>query len=278
MTYLAILLFSLNAHADLIDGKTLQPATLETVVAQMEPSSVLIVSELHGFQPHHDNQIAALQALGEHFPQVSLGMEFFDRNKQEVVNRYLAGTLPEEDFLDEVHWMGPTFTKYKTQVLFPTRHGGTTLGLNMDRILTTKVAKNGIENLSDADKLLLPPQFTMGNDGYFERFKETMAGHLPPSAKIENYFQAQSIWDETMAWTAKEFLDQNPTQVLMIIVGDFHASHGGGLPDRLKARGIQNVVTISQVNFSGSTPEEQNELINPGTKWGPRADFIWISR
>jgi uncharacterized iron-regulated protein len=278
MTYLAILLFSLTAHADLVDGRTLEPTSMDAVVNSLQQSSVLIVSELHGLQPHHDNQIFALTKLGEKFSNVSLGMEFFDRDKQEVVNRYLGGDLGEEEFLNEVHWMGPEFTKYKTQVLFPVFHQGTTLGLNASRLLTTKVARNGIEALSEMDKAQLPPQFQMGNDGYFQRFKGMMDGHLPPSSKIENYFQAQSIWDDTMAWTAKEFLDANPTHVLMIIVGDFHASHGGGLPDRLRARGVQNVVTISQVDFSDQTPEQQEEMINPTGKWGPRADFVWISR
>jgi aminopeptidase N len=278
MTYLAILLFSLNAHANLVDGRTLENTTMDAVVNQLDPSSVLIVSELHGLQPHHDNQIFALKKLGERFRNVSVGMEFFDRDKQEVVDRYLGGELQEEQFLNDVHWMGPEFRKYQYQVLFPTLHGGTTIGLNMSRLLTTKVAKNGIDGLSPEDQAKLPPNFQMGNDGYFERFKAMMEGHLPPTAKIENYFQAHSIWDDTMAWTAKEFLDKNPNQVLMIIVGDFHASHGGGLPDRLKARGIRNVVTISQVDFSDATPEQQDEMINPAGKWGPRADFVWISR
>ena len=283
MIYLALLFFSQVVLAKsllaetLLDGKTLQQTSIENVVQQTHAGGVVIVGEFHGFQPHHDHQILTLQKLAEQHPHVSVGMEFFDRVRQNIVDQYLTGLLPETEFLDQVHWMGPEFKKYKTQVLFPTQHGGTTVGLNASRILTTKVAKNGIDSLSDEDKKQLPPDFHLGNEGYFERFKLEMGGHLPPQSHVEYYFQAQSIWDDTMAWTAQEYLQNHPEQILMIIVGDFHTAHGGGLPDRLRARGIKEVTVISQVDFSDLTPEQQKELINPASTWGPRGDYIWVS-
>jgi uncharacterized iron-regulated protein len=72
-----------------------------------------------------------------------------------------------------------------------------------------------------------------------------------------------------MAWRALQHLDENPEDILVIIVGDFHVSYGGGLPDRLRARGAADVVTISQVL------EKDEVKVHP--KYGARADFVWVS-
>jgi uncharacterized iron-regulated protein len=92
-----------------------------------------------------------------------------------------------------------------------------------------------------------------------------------------NYFAAQSIWDDTMAWRAVEFLKLHPEQTLFIIVGEFHVQYGGGLPDRLRARGLKNVISLSLVNVDGMSADEEKVATEP-TADGPRADFIWISR
>jgi uncharacterized iron-regulated protein len=261
-------------------GVTLQPVTLASVVESLEPGSVLIVSEQHGFQPHHRNQVRVLDALAAAgVPRISVGMEFLARKHQSAVDLFLDGKIGEADFLKSVEWGGNPFSDYATQVLFPSRHAGRTVALNADRKLTSKISKGGISSLSPEDLAELPPNFTLGNALYFERFREVMKDHVPESA-IRRYFEAQSVWDETMAWSAAQYMARNPDQRLVIIVGDFHASHGGGLPDRLVARGVpkQKVVTLSQVNFSGLSEAEEAEQFIPHPKWGPRAEFIWIER
>jgi uncharacterized iron-regulated protein len=123
--------------------------------------------------------------------------------------------------------------------------------------------------LTAEETALLPPNFELGNDHYYERFREVMKGHVPEEA-IQNYFVAQSLWDETMAWKALESFQKHPRQTLMIIVGDFHVAWDGGLPHQLRRRGAQDLVVISQ------TRDLADVAIHP--KYGPRADFIWVSK
>ena len=78
-----------------------------------------------------------------------------------------------------------------------------------------------------------------------------------------------------MAWRVAEFLRGHPDHVLFIVVGDFHASYFGGLPDRLRARGVDDILVISQVNAEDSSEDERRELIEPHPVYGPRADFVW---
>jgi uncharacterized iron-regulated protein len=262
----------------LYDGTALSEVALKEVAAKIEPGTVVIVSETHNFKPHHQKQVEFLEALASSGKEkISVGMEFFAHGVQEAIDRFLDGTLPEADFLKEAQWgAGNPFENYRRQVLFPREHGGRTIGLNAARSFTGKISKVGLAGLSEEEKRELPPQFTLGNALYFERFKETMANHVPPEA-LNRYFEAQSVWDETMAWVSTEFLRTHPEQILVIITGDFHASYGGGLPDRLRARGAK-VVVVSQANLTDLSEDEERAEIEPDAKAGPRGEFVWVSR
>lgn len=124
----------------------------------------------------------------------------------------------------------------------------------------------------------LPPDFRLGNARYFERFVEAVGQHGGLSeSMVRNFFAAQSAWDDTVAWQAVEYLRGHPDQVLVIIVGDFRAIFGGGLPDRLRARGAANVLVISQVNASGLDDAELQQSLRPDPRYGVRADFVWLT-
>lgn len=260
------------------DASAQHEERLEAVASSIRPGTVVIVSENHDFVPHHDNQVKFLEALAQAgLEKISVGMEFLTRNFQNAVDQFLAGLLPESEFLKAVEWGGNPFDLYRRQVLFPVSHGGTTLALNAPRELTGRISKVGLSGLTPEEMAELPPQVTLGSAEYFERFKLTMQDHVPAQA-IQRYFEAQSVWDETMAWVTTEYLRQHPEQVVVIIVGDFHASYGGGLPDRLRARGAARVVTISQVNLQGLNAHEEGEFMLPHSRWGARADHIWVER
>ena len=125
----------------------------------------------------------------------------------------------------------------------------------------------------------MPPDFQLGRDSYKTRFADQMGGHTAPN--IDNFFAAQSSWDDTMAWQSVEFFKKHPDQVLVIVVGEFHVQYGGGLPDRLKARltaaGIDSsLITVSQIMTYGMSPDDIQQSMQPSATEGPRADFILL--
>lgn len=276
---------SLEAHAastvvreGLLSGASLQPSKIEDVVSAVRPGGVLVISEEHGNAQHYARQKEALQALHQAGRcTVSVGLEFIDWTHPEATSGFVAGTLAEADFLKAVGWGGNPFSDYRDQALFPRVSGGALLGVNAPRALSGAIAKKGVAGLSSDETELLPPAFTVGSLDYRERFEAIMGGGHIPAASMDRYFAAQSVWDDTMAWQAREFLDQNPTHCLAIIVGDFHAAWGGGLPDRLRARGIAQVVTISQFDTGALSDSEVSEQVGPHPKYGARADALWLS-
>ena len=73
-------------------------------------------------------------------------------------------------------------------------------------------------------------------------------------------------------------MKNRPDEFFVIIVGDFHNKFGGGTPDRLKARGAQLVVTISQESANTMTDQELEDEIKADANGEKRADYIWISK
>lgn len=265
------------APRGLIDGRYGLSLSLKDVASRVSPGSIVVLGENHDNDVHSAQQLEFLRALRAMGLKVSVGMEFLEYPAQSALDAYLKDEITEDEFLRAAQWGGSDYAHYREQIRFPLSAEGWTYALNAPRSVTAKVARGGLESLSAADRALLPPNFTRGNDDYFARFREIMGGHGPSDEAVERYFLAQSVWDDTMAWKALKALDADPSQVLVIIVGEFHVQYGGGLPDRLRARGAGKVLTLSQMNVQGLTPVEVDEAISATGPYGPRADFLWVS-
>ncbi len=262
-------------QAQILDGHNLYPVQIEKALSEIKPGSIVILGELHGTKIQPLFQVQVMETIAKMGLKVSVGMEFFNYTHQSILDQYRAGFLGELEFLKQVKWGGFSYDSYRPQVLFPKQGESTTIALNAPPFLTSKVAKTGISSLTKDEAALLPPLFQKGNDLYYQRFKIIMGDHVPNLETLGRYFEAQSIWDETMAWKASEFIKSNPDQVLVIVVGEFHVQYGGGLPDRIKARGISDVTTFSLLNLNGMNQSEIQEALAPSTAYGDRANFIW---
>lgn len=271
-------LLAWGAEAALYDGRSGGPVTLEEALQRVRPGQVVIVTEEHDIRRHHDNQLAVLQVLLRRGLRISTGMEFLEYPDQIWVDRYAAGRMAEAEFLRAVRWGGYPFEWYRPLVLFPRSAGGRALALNAPSFLSRALAQRGVEGLTGEERSWLPPGFQLGNALYFERFALDVRQHGDLSEEmVRRFFAAQSAWDDTMAWQSVEYLRAHPEQVLVIVVGDFHASYGGGLPDRLRARGAGPVLVISQVSADGLTAEDVARVVAPDPHHGARADVVWVT-
>jgi len=267
------------ASGRLVAGSDLGEMTIEEATLLGHKGDFVVIGEEHGQSGSREGQMRILQALRDRGFRVSVAMEFFEYPQQPTVDVFRAGQMTEPDFLRAIQWgNGFSFDFYRDQVLFPqVNNGEKTLAINMPRSLTSQVARGGLDSLSAEQKLLLPPNLEKGNPRYFARFKEAMGSHLPSDPiVVERYFWAQSIWDDTMAWKSIEAMKQDPNQVIVIIVGEFHSRYGGGLPHRLNQRGAERVWTFSQVNIAGMSEDERDQQLVPHPWDGKRADFLWI--
>lgn len=266
-----------QASFQLFNGQDLTQTTVQSALSNIQPGSVIVLGEQHGTTVQPQFQLQVLETIRKMGLRVSLGMEFFEYSNQDLVNKYRDNQLSETDFLRLIQWgQGFPFLSYRSQVLFPFSNDFV-IALNAPRALTGKISKLGLNSLTSQEWQQMPPDFKLGNAEYLERFKEVMGQHLPNPEALTRYFAAQSTWDETMAWKATDFLNQHPDQVLVIIVGEFHVQYGGGLPDRLRARGVRNLLTFSLLNTHDMSSDEIHEQLSPSTKYGVRANYLWTA-
>ena len=263
---------------------------------QLQPGMVVVIGENHGFDPHHQNQHSVISEIIKAGYSVSVGTEHLFYTKQSLLDDYAKGKLDRASFLQQAGWREPPkkscmehtrsgnffnfnipmpFDCHEKNLLAAVKAGGQALALNMSRSITKKIFRDGVHTLTEKEKALLPPNFTLGRDAYYKRFKDTVnhGDHAGMSVQqIKRMFLAQSLWDDTMAWQAVSHLQKFPQRIVVIMVGDFHAVYGGGLKDRLLQRGASRVYVISQGLTDKTTFKEIKPMAAPHGRYGERAD------
>ncbi len=51
--------------------------------------------------------------------------------------------------------------------------------------------------------------------------------------------------------------------------------YGGGLSDRIKARGVKDLISFSLLNLQGMDSVQIQESLAPQSRYGARASFLW---
>lgn len=273
----------------LYEGEQLIEIKLDELIADIQPGTIIVLSEYHAtvdpqtkqlrYNEHQKKQLLFLNRLMALNPgtKINVGMEFVYYTYNNVLIDYLAGNLTDEEFMQQAAWGGNHFPSYKPLINFPKASGGVTRGINLPRSISSKILYGGVKSLSPDEAKLLPPNFQLGRDEYRDRIIQYTGGHFPPD-QFENFFAAQSSWDDTMAYQTVEYMKNRPDEFFVIIVGDFHNIYGGGLPDRLKARGANLLVTISQESADQMTDTDMKSALGKDQNGEARADFLWISK
>lgn len=266
-----------ECFSQLYDGQSLARISLQEVAERTTPGTILLLGEHHGLAAHRDQHLEILELLRNKGLKVSVGLEFVNYTDQAYLTQYRQGLLTEADFLKQIKWGGFNFDYYRPQINFPNLSlGEQSLGLNLPRSITSKISRQGLQSLTEDELALMPPQFALGRDSYKARFMAAAGSHCKVP---DNCFAAQCAWDDTMAWQAAEFVQQNPEHVLVIVVGEFHVQFGGGLKHRILQR-LNNakIVTLSQLWTEGMSADEIQQALQPSVEEGARADFIWLSQ
>lgn len=274
----------LPAQEIIWDAKAKSWISPAQLAAKVGAGDALILGEEHATEDkksdvplliHHDNQLRMMSLIHARGIPVSVGMEFLPYTTQQGVDTYLRGEMPENVFRNLVNWGSDAFDIYNQKILFPRGSNGRTIALNMPRRITRKVSQYGPQSLTSWEMNYLPPRWEFGSANYYERFREEMIGHVP-ERKIKNYFWAQSLWDDTMAWVASDFLRMSRNQALVVVVGAFHAEYKDGLPARMAKYGMKKVKVVLQEEVQTMDKAELIKLTAPDKKYGNRADFLWF--
>lgn len=273
-----------NLTPSTFDPDSLKLKTLQDVLSSIRPGEVIVMGETHDDAVEHANQVRFMESLisqnlRKQGPIVSTGLEFLEYPFQNVVDSYVAGEISDQDFIKNTHWTDPHFDMYQKQILDPVKNGGKTYALNLPADVAHAISENGVSKLPLELSKFLPPDFHLGSPEYKKRLIETLNFVHPESTlgAYDRFFEAMCAWDDTMAWNVAKAHEQNPNQILIVIVGSFHANYGGGIQARMRARGIKDILTIHQYNVTGQSLIDLKSALTPDPNYGVITDLVWVT-
>ncbi|MDY7020234.1 MAG: ChaN family lipoprotein [Cyanobacteriota bacterium] len=246
----------------------------ERILENLETADVIYLGETHNRFQDHQAQLQIIQSLYQKNPQLAIGLEMFQRPYQSFLDQYIADSISETELIEKSQYLqrwGFPWKNYAPILRFARQNKIPVLALNTPSEVTQKVAQGGLESLTDADKTYIPPftEIRTDNAEYRQMLKEIYDQHHHSqgnSNAFENFFLAQVLWDETMAETIADYLQNHPQSQMVVLAGRGHIVYNYGIPSRVERR-LNNLVQRS-VLFS-STPEESSSK-NPAI-----ADYIW---
>ncbi len=247
-----------------------QALSFAAIMEQISDKQVVHVGENHTRLEDHQLQLRVIRALFAQNPNLAVGMEMFSREAQPVLDRYVAGELDEREFLKQSKYFskwGYDYRFYREIINFARRHKLPIVALNQEKEIVSKVFKQGAAALNDEELAKIPPDRDLAVPGYRERITGvfTMHGQHGTPEQFNGFFQAQALWDETMAESVASYLTAHPERRMAVLAGQGHTDKATAIPPRLARR----LPKIRQAVILNSEAEELEQT---------EADYLVFSK
>lgn len=274
----------LDAVADTRTGELLSPADL---AARLASARLVLVGESHTSMDFHRAQLRLLEELAATGREVLVGLEMYPYTHQEHLDRWVAGLLTEEGFLELSDWYdawGYPWGYYRDVFLLARDRGLSLVALNTPREVVTAVRNEGFENLSPEERAHVPESIDLDSDEHRTLFRALLGVNGEEDGEglhagmsdeqLEAMFAAQVTWDATMAWNAVEALESRGGEgaVMVVLAGSGHLAYGLGI-QRQAARWLDGAPGAMATVIPIPVEDEDGEPVE--TVRASYADFVW---
>lgn len=258
---------------DLIDAATGRSIEPDVFFSVLRTKRVVYVGERHDQAADHAVQYAVLSQLHRDEASLAIGMEMFQVPFQEPLDEWSAGRIDEtvlrRDTEYDERW-GFDFSMLRPILEYARNRGLEVVALNAPREVAYAVAQGGVDSL-DPELASTLPELDLEDAEHRALFdSEFDVGEHGAEETVDQYYQAQVLWDETMGSRVAETLARSDGPAKMIVfAGRVHVKRGLGIPDRAARRGAAPYVVVMPV-----TPAE----LKAELKRAPAersADYFW---
>ncbi|MDH5657197.1 MAG: ChaN family lipoprotein, partial [Spirochaetia bacterium] len=223
----------------------------EDLPAEYYSGKIILIGEQHNILKHHENQLELIKKIySKKKGKMILGMEMFPVDTQEILDLYTSGKITEKEFLLRSEYFkvwGYDYRLYREIMKFVHQKKVKIIAVNQRPDLVKKVARTGVESLSEEEKKLIPSGMDLSNNEYRQRLKEVFERHnFNGAMKFENFYTAQILWDETMAENLYRSFLKNQDHTVVLVAGNGHLKAGHGIPDRFFRRAKIKATVILQ--------------------------------
>ncbi|KXO09497.1 putative iron-regulated protein [Moritella sp. JT01] len=260
-----------------------QDINLKRFVADIQDADVVLVGEWHTHTGIHRFQTELLQSMIADNDNVTLSMEQFTRDKQAIVNAYLAGEIGEGTLIKQGNaW--PNYTSdYRPLVELAKANKIDIIAANAPKNIIRCIAKEGIsyvDKLPADERTWLAANINIQDSPYKTHFMASM--HHGDESQNDNKFASQVTWDETMAESIVNYLARNPNKQVMHIAGKFHTENGLGTAASILARAPElKVVIVTPVDVNAeltiaekATSDYRLQVITPPKQFVKEANMM----
>lgn len=231
------------------------PIDLQTLPDDIDQADIILIGEWHTHAGIHRFQSDFLKQRLQQQRPVTLSMEQFSRDKQSVVDRYLAGEIGEQELIKQgAAW--PNYeSDYRPLVELAKSHNADIIAANAPRAIVRCIGRQGLSYLDTLDnqqRQWLAPQIDDSASPYKEKFMASM--HHGTLEQTTRQYAAQVTWDETMADSIVTYLQHHPSTQIVHIAGKFHTEQGlGTKASILKRNPNLKIVVITPSSLTSPT-------------------------
>ncbi len=240
------IIMELRTVAAAIDVSALK--TLTEVIEKSSAKRIVYVGEFHDRFAHHNVQLQVIKDLHRKDPKIAVGMEMFQRPFQKVLDDYINGAIDERTFLKNSEYFkrwNYDYNLYKPILDFARAEKIPVIALNLRSEITEKVSTSGMDSLTEDERRDVPAQLDFSDSDYRDRIEQVFGEHKGRGERnFDFFYQAQILWDETMAQSVDEYLQKNPDRRMVVIAGLGHLAYGAGIPKRVLRRNGLSYATV----------------------------------
>lgn len=225
---------------DVVDLHMGKKIDFDAMLHALEGVRIIYVGEVHSRTADHAVQLRIVQGLWERGRKIGVGLEMLPRSEQEALDRWSRGDLDETALLEAVGWeenWGFPFSLYRPIFTFAREKALPMRALNAPPTVVRKVSRQGMEALSDGERRHIARHFFMDDAAHRAYVREEFNAHVPGGIRdFETFYQAQLVWDETMAESLAVWLVQEPLDHVVVLAGKGHVNQRFGIPERVRRR------------------------------------------
>jgi uncharacterized iron-regulated protein len=245
------------------------------LVPALATADVIYLGEIHDRPADHAAQLALLQALHAQNPHLAIALEMFQQPYQSALDAYSAGDIGLTELRQrseyDTRW-GYPWAYYAPILEFGRRQRVPLVALNAPTEAVRMVGRKGLAALDPANFPSVPPVADMDLQRPAYRsllrriYDDLHQGH-GSSRGFDTFFQAQVLWDETMAAAIATLYAQQRDRQIVVLAGQGHVVYGYGIPAGVARR--QPEVRQATVLLSPAT----GWAVAAGENRGAIADF-----
>lgn len=268
----------------MFEGSTGRALGWSDLMAAASWADAVFIGERHDDPTAHEVQLAVFEDLAAGYPGTALALEHLERNEQATVDRYLAGEIGVDEFIDTTksrNWAGKdTWVRFFQPLVDAADEADSpVVAANAPRDYVRRARTEGYAALdalpAEEAMLFSIPETDRGNllndrwqdrwDAYQGRFRELMGsgedlGDPAVRERLDGVFLSQAMWDGTMGASAADALARGAPKVVLC-AGCFHIERDGGTVLQFEARRPRaRVLTITVIDASSDRLRDEDRL------------------